>query len=87
MLREMGNEEWALKLRALLLGHFKAGLFPMRPILCAYLLQKADAAHDGSLVLDEFCQCEYDRLKQNLDAAKLVVVETCSPNRDYGGWS
>jgi len=75
VLREVGNEEWAIKLRALLLGHYKAGLFPMRPICAGYLLQKADQAHAGTLVLDEFCQAEYDRLKRNFEAVKMMVVE------------
>lgn len=79
MLREFGNLEWALKLRALLLGHYKAGLFPLQqPIASSYLLQKAEQAHDGSLRLDEFCQVEYDRLKRNVDAAKMMVVEDCT---------
>lgn len=77
-LQQCGDETWALALRAFLVGHQKAGLLLMDRVEPKWYLCKVDEAHEGTLWLDEFCLVEYDRLRRNVDAAKLMVVEDCT---------
>jgi hypothetical protein len=74
LLKLCGNADWALRLRAWLVGYANAQLYPLLPVNPTYLLSKVNRAHDGTLELDEFCQVEYDRMKRNFAAAKMLVV-------------
>ncbi len=74
-LQQCGTEDWALALRAFLVGHQKGGLMSMDRVEPKWYLQKIIEAHEGTLWLDEFCMVEYDRLKNTLLKRRHIAVE------------
>jgi len=80
MLRLAGSADWALKIHALLLGHFHQlklteGVGPIYP---GYLLAKLDLWKAGLLVLDSLNSKEYYWLKDSANAqdhANKLCVE------------